>query len=174
MIDASPFHDLSLRVKHAEDAVAFVIVDADEARRRFHDRLCSHDTIYTPRFYAARQTTLLQIKHQPFMSPDRFSFLEDHGISRRGPCSNRIVLENAWALPFIRKDRSSNSLKGRKQQILPCLSGATGPCASFEWTKGRSLDDFVRAQSERAQEPADGWRKPARAAAIARSSLRRP
>jgi hypothetical protein len=47
------FQNRSLGVEHTEDAVAFVIVDADEARLLFHDRWCSHHTIYSPRFYAA-------------------------------------------------------------------------------------------------------------------------
>ena len=36
-----------------KDAVVLVIVDANEARLLLHHRLCSHHTIYTPRFYAA-------------------------------------------------------------------------------------------------------------------------
>jgi hypothetical protein len=56
VIDASSFQNHSLCVEHTEDTVAFVIVDADEARLLFQDRLSSHHTIYTPRFYAAPQT----------------------------------------------------------------------------------------------------------------------
>jgi hypothetical protein len=40
VIDASSFQNHSLCVEHTEDTVAFVIVDADEARLLFQNRLC--------------------------------------------------------------------------------------------------------------------------------------
>ena len=47
---------------HAEDTVAFVVVDADEARLFFPHRLCSHHTIYTLDFMRLRRPCRPYIK----------------------------------------------------------------------------------------------------------------
>ncbi len=62
VIDASPFQKPSLRVEHAEDAVAFVVVDANEAGPLLYDRLCSHPTFYTLDFMRLRGPAYPHIK----------------------------------------------------------------------------------------------------------------
>ena len=44
--------------EHAEDAVASVIVDVDEARLLFSRCFCYHDKIHTDRFYSAPRAIL--------------------------------------------------------------------------------------------------------------------
>ena len=56
LIDASPFQNPSLHIKHTQDAVTFVVVDAIEAGRLLYDRLCFLEDILHPRFYAAPRT----------------------------------------------------------------------------------------------------------------------
>jgi len=56
LIDASPFQNPSLLIKHTQDAVTFVVVDAIEAGRLLYDRLCFLEDILHPRFYAAPRT----------------------------------------------------------------------------------------------------------------------
>ena len=57
MIDASSFSTPYLRLEYAEDAVAFLAIDADETGPPPYGRLCSHPIFCTPRFYAAPPTT---------------------------------------------------------------------------------------------------------------------